>query len=61
MVLRGAQFQRSGPARCIFLARQALFADPAMLVHRQADAVRMKQVHQILHKPLVRFRGDSFR
>lgn len=61
MVLRGAQFQRSGPAGCTFLARQALSSYPATLVHRQADAVRTQWAHQILHKPLVRFRGDPFR
>lgn len=37
MVLRGAQFQRSGPAGCTFLARQALFAYPATLVQKQVD------------------------
>ena len=33
MVLRGAQFQRSGPAGCAFLTRRALSPSRATLVH----------------------------
>jgi len=38
MVLRGAQFQRSGPARCKFLTRRALSLYQATFVQRRSHA-----------------------
>ncbi len=38
MVLRGAQFQRSKPARCRLLTRRALSSYRVTFVQRRADA-----------------------
>ena len=43
MVLRGAQFQRSGPAGCAFLTRRALSSYSAMFMEEQSAAVYSPQ------------------
>ncbi len=42
MVLRGAQFQRSGPAGCTFLTRRALSSYTATFLQGRSDAICLK-------------------
>lgn len=53
MVLRGAQFQRSRPAWCKFLTRQALSAYRATFVHRRSDADCLPQGRRTTHRRLM--------
>ena len=42
MVLRGAQFQRSGPAGYAFLTRRALSSYLAKFIQEQSDAISLR-------------------
>lgn len=61
MVLRGAQFQRSGPARCKFLTRQALSSYRVTFAQRRSDADCLEQGNQMTRRPLMRFHGNEDR
>ena len=54
MVLRGVEFQRSGPAGCTFLTRRAL-SNIAMFLQGRSDAVDLQHGNRIMHRPLMRF------
>lgn len=43
MVLRGAWFQRFGPAGCVFLIRRVLSSDTAKSMHRVPGALCLMQ------------------
>jgi len=58
MVLRGAQFQRSGPAGCTFLTRRALSSYHAMFA-QTAHCRLMYQESRITHRRLMRFHGGD--
>ena len=49
MVLRGAEFQRSGPAGCTFLTRRAL-SDTAMFLQGRSDATFLQHGNRIAHR-----------
>lgn len=53
MVLRGAQFQRSGPAGCKFLTRRALSSYRATFEQGQSDAVCLLQGRWTTHRRLM--------
>lgn len=59
MVLRGAQFQRSGPARYAFVTRQAFSSYRAMFVQRQFDAACPKGGIRIPRRHPMRFHGGE--
>ncbi len=59
MVLRGAQFQRSGPAGYRFLTRQALSLYRATFVQEHADAVCLQQGNQITRRHRMPFHGGA--
>ena len=59
MVLRGAQFQRSGPAGCAFLTRRALTSYCLTFAQGQVDAVCLPQKKPVRHRPLRRFDGGD--
>ena len=54
MVLRGAQFQRSGPAGCTFLTRRAFPSCYAMFVQGRFDTVCLPQRSLITRRRLMR-------
>lgn len=61
MVLRGAQFQRSGPAGCTFLTRRAFSSCYAMFLQGRFDAVCLPQKNLITRRCLRRFHsGDQY-
>jgi hypothetical protein len=57
MVLRGAQFQGSGPARCKFPTRQAPSSCRPAFVHRQSDADCLPQGRRMTHSHLMHSHG----
>lgn len=58
MVLRGAQFQRSGPAGCTFLTRRALSSYIATFPQGRSDAICLKRQGQITHRCLRRTKRE---
>lgn len=52
MVLRGAQFQRFGPAGCMFLTRRALSLYQATFVQRRSHADCLQQGRRMAHRRL---------
>ncbi|HWF59345.1 MAG TPA: hypothetical protein VN666_03430 [Nitrospira sp.] len=59
MVLRGAQFQRSGPAGCTFLTRRALSSYRAAFAQGRFGVVRMHQESRTTFRRLMRFHGGD--
>jgi hypothetical protein len=57
MVLRGAQFQQSEPARCKFLTRRALSAYRATFVHSRSDTDCLPQGRRTTHRRLMHSYG----
>lgn len=50
MVLRGAQFQRCGPAGCAFLTRRALSSYTADFLQERSDAGCLRHESRITHR-----------
>jgi hypothetical protein len=59
MVLRGAQFQRFGPAGCILLTRRALPSCSATFPLGQFDAVSQRQRSGMMHGQLCESTAES--
>lgn len=59
VLLRGAQFQRCGPAGCVFLTRRALSSYTAMFLQGQSDAVCLQHGSRIAHRSMGRFHGGD--
>ena len=59
MVLRGAQFRRSGPAGCIFLTRRALSSCTVTFLQGRFDAVWLLHGSGITYGRLMRFHGGD--
>jgi hypothetical protein len=57
MVLRGAQFQRSGPAGCRLLTRQALSSYRVTFVQRRADTDCLPHASRMTHRRLMHSHG----
>jgi hypothetical protein len=55
MVLRGSQFQRFGPAGCMFLTRRASFSNRATYMQKRPDAVSLQQGSRVTHGQPMRF------
>ena len=57
MVFSGAQFQRSGPARCKFLTRRALSSFLVTFVQRRADTDCLPHASRMTHRRLMHSYG----
>lgn len=59
MVLRGAQFQRFGPAGCIVLTRRALSSYRIVLAQGRCQSVCLPQGRRLMYRRLRRLHGGN--